>query len=72
VNTTILGMVGQPPLSINLDARHRWSWRICLRAVDNAAADDGEGQGAAHGDGLGMLLHQAVGGFERWFGVKPE
>jgi len=30
----------------------------------------------AHGlrtaDGLGMLLHQAVRGFERWFGVKPE
>jgi shikimate dehydrogenase len=22
-------------------------------------------------DGLGMLLHQAVPGFERWFGVKP-
>jgi shikimate dehydrogenase len=22
-------------------------------------------------DGLGMLLHQAVAGFERWFGVKP-
>ena len=23
-------------------------------------------------DGLGMLLHQAVGGFERWFGVRPQ
>ncbi len=23
-------------------------------------------------DGLGMLLHQAVPGFERWFGVRPE
>ena len=22
-------------------------------------------------DGLGMLLHQAVPGFERWFGVRP-
>ena len=31
---------------------------------------------AAHGlvavDGLGMLLHQAVPGFEKWFGVRPE
>ena len=30
----------------------------------------------AHGlqtvDGLGMLLHQAVPGFEKWFGVRPE
>jgi len=23
-------------------------------------------------DGLGMLLHQAVPGFARWFGVRPE
>ena len=23
-------------------------------------------------DGLGMLLHQAVPGFEKWFGVRPE
>ncbi|TIW32485.1 MAG: shikimate dehydrogenase, partial [Mesorhizobium sp.] len=23
-------------------------------------------------DGLGMLLHQAVPGFERWFGIRPE
>ena len=23
-------------------------------------------------DGLGMLLHQAVPGFERWFGMRPE
>jgi shikimate dehydrogenase len=23
-------------------------------------------------DGLGMLLHQAVPGFERWFGKRPE
>ena len=22
-------------------------------------------------DGLGMLLHQAAPGFERWFGVRP-
>ena len=23
-------------------------------------------------DGLGMLLHQGVPGFERWFGIRPE
>jgi shikimate dehydrogenase len=27
--------------------------------------------GATTVDGLGMLLHQAVPGFERWFGTKP-
>jgi shikimate dehydrogenase len=29
-------------------------------------------RGLAAVDGLGMLLHQAVPGFERWFGVRPE
>jgi shikimate dehydrogenase len=23
-------------------------------------------------DGLGMLLHQAVGGFQHWFGMRPQ
>jgi shikimate dehydrogenase len=29
-------------------------------------------RGLAAVDGLGMLLHQATPGFEKWFGVKPE
>ncbi len=29
-------------------------------------------RGLAAVDGLGMLLHQAVPGFEKWFGVRPE
>jgi shikimate dehydrogenase len=29
-------------------------------------------RGLRTADGLGMLLHQAVRGFERWFGIKPE
>ena len=28
-------------------------------------------RGQKTSDGLGMLLHQAVPGFEKWFGVKP-
>ena len=31
-----------------------------------------EARGLRTVDGLGMLLHQAVPGFERWFGVRPE
>ncbi|TIT11820.1 MAG: shikimate dehydrogenase, partial [Mesorhizobium sp.] len=30
------------------------------------------GRGLWTVDGLGMLLHQAVPGFERWFGTRPE
>jgi shikimate dehydrogenase len=29
-------------------------------------------RGLRTADGLGMLLHQAVRGFERWFGIRPE
>jgi len=29
-------------------------------------------QGLATVDGLGMLLHQAAPGFEKWFGVRPD
>lgn len=73
VNTTTLGMVGQPPLSINL--RCQASLVVAdlvyapLLTPLLAMAKD---KGLRTADGLGMLLHQAVGGFERWFGVKPE
>jgi shikimate dehydrogenase len=33
---------------------------------------EAEAAGCVVVDGLGMLLHQAVPGFERWFGVRPE
>ncbi len=74
VNTTSLGMKGQPPLEIALD-------RLPQDAVVNdivyvpletplmAAA---RGRGNPVVDGLGMLLHQARPGFARWFGVMPE
>lgn len=74
VNTTSLGMAGQPPLLIDL-----------AKAPGNAIVSDivyvplktpllaaAEAQGLRIVDGLGMLLHQAVPGFERWFGVRPE
>lgn len=74
VNTTSLGMAGQPPLPIDLakaprDAIVSDIVYVPLKTPLLAAAE-------AHGlrivDGLGMLLHQAVPGFERWFGVRPE
>ena len=73
VNTTSLGMVGKPELKVSLAA-------LDPAAVVNdlvyaplrtpfleAAAE----RGALTVDGLGMLLHQAAPGFERWFGLRP-
>jgi len=74
VNTTSLGMAGQPPLTLDL-ARAPGRAIVTdivyvpLRTPLLAAA---EAHGLRTVDGLGMLLHQAVPGFERWFGVRPE
>ncbi len=73
VNTTSLGMVGQPPLDINL--RCPASLVVTDLVYDPlvtrllAAARE---RGLRTADGLGMLLHQAVRGFELWFGVRPQ
>lgn len=73
VNTTTLGMVGQPPLEINL----RCQPSLVVADLVYAPLVTGllavaRKRGLRAADGLGMLLHQAVRGFERWFGVKPE
>jgi shikimate dehydrogenase len=74
VNTTTLGMAGQPPLEIDLG-------RLAARAVvaDIVYAPlvtpllaAGQARGLRTVDGLGMLLHQAVGAFARFFGVRPQ
>jgi shikimate dehydrogenase len=73
VNTTPLGMTGQPPLEINL--RCPASLVVADLVYDPlvtsllAAARE---RGLRTADGLGMLLHQAVRGFALWFGVRPE
>jgi shikimate dehydrogenase len=74
VNTTSLGMTGQAPLDIDLaglpaDAVVADIVYSPLLTPLLAAARN---RGKATVDGLGMLLHQAVPGFERWFGVRPE
>ena len=73
VNTTTLGMVGQPPLEIDL----RGPASLVVADLVYAPLVTGllataRARGLRTADGLGMLLHQAVRGFERWFGVKPE
>lgn len=73
VNTTVLGMAGHGRLDLSLDAA----------SPDMAVADivyvpletellaAARGRGLRAVEGLGMLLHQAVPGFEAWFGVRP-
>ncbi len=73
-NATSLGMTGQPALSVDLgrlaaDAVVADAVYIPLKTDLLAAA---ERRGLKTSNGLDMLLHQAVGGFERWFGVRPE
>ena len=73
VNTTSLGMAGAAAMEVPL-AGLRPGMAVMdlvyapLRTPFLAAA---EAAGAAAVDGLGMLLHQAAPGFERWFGARP-
>jgi len=74
VNTTSLGMHGQPSLELDV-----------ISLPPNAVVADlvydplvtgllalARARGLRTADGLGMLLHQAVRGFQLWFGVRPE
>ena len=74
VNTTSLGMEGQPPLEIALDALPRTAWvnDIVYRPLETALLAAARERGNDTVDGLGMLLHQAVEGFAAWFGVVPQ
>ncbi|WP_112310318.1 shikimate dehydrogenase [Pseudogemmobacter bohemicus] len=73
VNTTSLGMTGKPDLVVDLD---RINPRCLVTDIVYAPLKtnlliEAEERGCTVVDGLGMLLHQAVPGFERWFGKRP-
>lgn len=74
VNTTSMGMHGQEPLALRLDDLPELALVNDIVYVpletDLLAAARRRGNLAV--DGLGMLLYQAVPGFEAWFGVRPE
>ena len=74
VNTTSLGMVGQQPLNIDLAGLHKETLvnDIVYAPLKTELLLQAEQAGAHIVDGLGMLLHQAAPGFERWFGQRPE
>lgn len=74
VNTTSLGMLGKPPLRVPLDGLHKETLvtDIVYAPLKTRLLAEAEEIGCTTVDGLGMLLHQAVPAFERWFGVRPE
>jgi shikimate dehydrogenase len=74
VNTTALGMEGKPELRVPLEALRRDALvtDIVYRPLVTPFLRTAAAMGCRTVDGLGMLLHQAVPGFERWFGRRPE
>ncbi|GLS17245.1 shikimate dehydrogenase (NADP(+)) [Labrys miyagiensis] len=73
VNTTSLGMKGQPPLELDLAGLPETALvtDIVYVPLETPLLAKARSLGLRTVDGLGMLLHQAVPGFERWFGVRP-
>lgn len=74
VNTTSLGMVGKPELRVPLDGLRPGTvvTDLVYTPLKTRLLTEAEAAGCVTVDGLGMLLHQAVPGFERWFGLRPE
>lgn len=73
INTTSQGMIGQPDLHINLGQlpKHAVVADIVYIPLKTNLILQAETLGLITVPGLGMLLHQAVEGFNRWFGIRP-
>ncbi|MBM3528337.1 MAG: shikimate dehydrogenase [Alphaproteobacteria bacterium] len=73
VNTTSLGMTGQPPLDIDIGplSKDAAVADLVYAPLETALVKAARARGLSAADGLGMLLHQAVRGFQLWFGVRP-
>lgn len=73
VNTTALGMTGQDPLTLDLAPLPKEAAvaDIVYVPLETPLLAAARARGLAGVDGLGMLLHQAVPGFSRWFGRTP-
>jgi len=73
VNTTSLGMMGKPELRVPLDGlqKNALVTDLVYAPLQTRLLRVAQEMGCQTVDGLGMLLHQAVPGFERWFGQRP-
>ncbi|MDX2290362.1 MAG: shikimate dehydrogenase [Hyphomicrobiaceae bacterium] len=74
VNTTTIGMKGDGTLGLDFSSPKAGTIvaDIVYVPLRTGLLHDAQAAGLTTVDGLGMLLHQAVPGFERWFGVRPE
>lgn len=74
VNTTALGMTGKSDFNVPLDNLPTTALvtDIVYTPLMTQFLIDAQDRGCTVVDGLGMLLHQAAPGFERWFGHRPE
>ena len=74
VNTTSLGMHGQPALELDIGVLppHAIVTDLVYVPLQTPLLTAARARGLKTVDGLGMLLHQAVRGFELWFGRRPE
>ncbi|MGB5866022.1 MAG: shikimate dehydrogenase [Sulfitobacter sp.] len=74
VNTTSLGMIGKSEMRVPLDGlrAHTVVNDLVYAPLKTKLLATAEEAGCVTVDGLGMLLHQAVPAFERWFGRRPE
>jgi shikimate dehydrogenase len=74
INTTALGMTGKPDFRVPLDALspNMLVTDLVYTPLKTQFLIEAEEKGCTVVDGLGMLLHQAAPGFERWFGQRPD
>lgn len=74
VNTTSLGMIGKSEMRVPLDGLRASTvvTDLVYAPLKTRLLETAEDYGCVTVDGLGMLLHQAVPAFERWFGTRPE
>ena len=74
VNTTVLGLAGGAPLDMDVSQLKDTCIvsDIVYVPLETPLLAAGRARGLRTVDGLDMLLHQAVPGFETWFGVRPE
>lgn len=73
VNTTTLGMKGESDVDLDLAGLPRDAvvTDIVYTPLETGLLRRARAAGHETVDGLGMLLHQAVPGFEAWFGLRP-
>ena len=74
VNATSLGMSGQPALAIDLSPMNDAAIvaDLVYAPLETDLLRAARRRSLTAVDGLGMLLHQAAPGFERWFGRRPQ